>query len=836
MSVRRGMGISTMTDDPKNETDETDNTPHAESTQPENDVVVESGSQDAPDESAATPEIEIVQSLPVLPIKNTVVFPFTFSPLAVGRSMSLAAAEAALASEEKTVLLLTQRDPNVDLPTPQDLFTVGTKTVIKRMSRGEGAVHLIAQGIERVRVVKIEEKDDYLVAQVESFPAADDDEVKREALRREVREDVTRLLELAHPERASELGSVIDAADDALHMVFMIGSMLEIDFEKEQSILAAPDTSTALELLHQALQHELQIQELRHQISTKTRSELDDEQRKFLLRRQLAAIQEELGEDDSDAEDLAELRQALVDAELPDDARKEADRELKRLERMSSSASDYQVTRTYLETLTELPWNKATSDIIDIQRSRRILDEDHFGLDQVKDRIIEHLAVLKLNPDAHSPILCFVGPPGVGKTSLGQSIAKAIGREFERLSLGGLHDESELRGHRRTYIGAMPGRLIEAVRRAKVNNPVLMLDEVDKLGRDFRGDPAAAMLEILDPAQNHTFRDNYLNASFDLSNVFFICTANSLDTIPGPLLDRMEVLRLSGYTNEEKSEIARRYLIPRQLTNNGIDPELIDIPDETLRHVISRHTREAGVRQLERAIGKLCRKVAVRIAQHDMSPVTIHVEDLPEMLGKEVHRPEQSLDRIPPGVATGLAWTQAGGEILFIEATLLPNGSGIRTTGQLGDVMKESVQAAQSYIWAHADRFGIDSKVFQESGLHVHVPAGAVPKDGPSAGIAMVTALVSLLTDTPARSDTAMTGEITLTGRVLPIGGVKEKVLAARAAGIHRVVLPKDNETDLRDLPASVREDTEFHLIETIDEALAVTIGTMKPKADTLSV
>jgi ATP-dependent Lon protease len=494
------------------------------------------------------------------------------------------------------------------------------------------------------------------------------------------------------------------------------------------------------------------------------------------------------------------------------------------LERLPPQAPDFQVTRTYLELILELPWRKATADVLDLPHARQVLDEDHYDLKDVKERILEQLAVLKLNPKAKAPILCFVGPPGVGKTSLGQSIARALGRKFERLSLGGLHDEAELRGHRRTYIGAMPGRILQALRRAGVNNPVLMLDEVDKVGRDFRGDPTSALLEILDPAQNSTFRDNYLDLPFDLSKVFFIATANDLAPVPRPLLDRMELLRLTGYSEEEKLQIARRYLIPRQLTEAGLTAEQLQIPDETLRHIISRYTREAGVRNLERAIGRLTRKVALRFAQGETQATTIEPGQLDDLLGPEVFLPEEGRKELPPGVATGMAWTEAGGEILYIEASLLPHSHELRITGQLGEVMQESARAAQTYVMAHADELGIDPAVFKDSGVHIHVPAGAVPKDGPSAGVALVTALASLYTNRPARSDTAMTGEITLSGLVLPIGGVKEKVLGARRAGIKRVILPKANAKDLRDLPDEVRQDTEVIFAERIGDALAAAL------------
>jgi ATP-dependent Lon protease len=518
------------------------------------------------------------------------------------------------------------------------------------------------------------------------------------------------------------------------------------------------------------------------------------------------------------------LRERLAETELPDEVRKEAERELKRLEKLPPAAPDYHVIRTYLEFVLELPWQKRTDDVLDIARVREVLDEDHYNLKEVKERILEHLGVLKLNPGAKAPILCFVGPPGVGKTSLGQSIARAMGRKFERMSLGGVHDEAELRGHRRTYIGAMPGRIIQAIRRAGVNNPVLMLDEVDKLGRDFRGDPAAALLEILDPEQNRTFRDNYLDLPFDLSKVFFITTANTLSTIPQPLLDRMEVLRLAGYSEEEKVEIANRYLIPRQLKEAGLTAEQCNLTDDSLKRVISRYTREAGVRQLERTIGRVVRKVALRFAEGNSESVTITADDLVEVLGPEHFSQEQMRTELPPGVAPGVAWTESGGDVLYIEATLLPDGRGLTLTGQLGEVMQESAKAAQSYIWSHADELGIDRQLFKRAGVHIHIPAGAIPKDGPSAGITMASALVSLYTKYPARSDTAMTGEITLTGLVLPVGGIKEKMLAARRAGIRRVILPRENRKDLRELPEHVRAEMEFVFVERVEEVFAAAV------------
>jgi ATP-dependent Lon protease len=549
------------------------------------------------------------------------------------------------------------------------------------------------------------------------------------------------------------------------------------------------------------------------------------EQRDYVLRQQMRAIQKELGEGKEGESELELLRERLKAADLPDDVRKEADREMTRLDRLSPQAPDYNVGRTWLELILELPWKNGTESTIDIAAARRILAEDHFGLKDVKERILEHLGVLKLNPGAKAPILCFVGPPGVGKTSLGQSIARALGRKFERLSLGGMHDEAELRGHRRTYIGAMAGRIIQAVRRAGVNNPVLMLDEVDKLGRDFRGDPAAALLEILDPEQNKTFRDNYLDLPFDISKVFFVMTSNTLETIPQPLLDRMEVVRLAGYSDEEKIEIAKRYQIPKQLKEAGLSPDVCALSDDALRIVISRYTREAGVRQLERAIGRVMRKVALKVAEGEApSSVEIKPEQLTDLLGPERISPEQARQNVPAGVATGLAWTEAGGDVLYIEAALLKGGKGLSITGQLGEVMQESAHIAESYIWSHAAEFGIDQALFRHYGVHVHVPAGAIPKDGPSAGVTMTTALTSLYTGLPVRTDVAMTGEVTLSGLVMPIGGLKEKVLAARRLGIKTIILPKQNEKDLRDIPEDARKEMEFVLAGHVHEVLKAAI------------
>jgi ATP-dependent Lon protease len=771
-----------------------------------------------------TPQNTTVVTLPVLPLKNTVLFPHLFLPLSVGRPNSLAAVEAVLATEEKTLVAVAQRKADSDDISADNLYTVGTRAVIKKMARGEGTVEMIVQGIERVSLLKTEQTEPYLTMRVQPLPVPEDQGTETEALYRAILELARRVLELAQPQVPVNINQLAAQAQDPLQLAYLIGSMLSLDAPKEQALLEAPTRAEALRLVHTYLSHEVQVLELRHKIMSEAQNEMTKQQRDFLLRQQMKAIQDELGEESPEKSEVEELRRRLNEADLPEDVRKEAERELTRLERLPSAAPDFQVTRAYLDLILELPWHKHTEEVIDLARARQVLDEDHFDLKEIKERILEQLAVLKLNPQAKAPILCFVGPPGVGKTSLGQSIARALGRKFERMSLGGLHDEAELRGHRRTYIGAMPGRVIQAIRRAGVNNPLLMLDEVDKLGRDFRGDPAAALMEILDPAQNASFRDNYLDLPFDLSHVFFITTANSLDTIPGPLRDRMEILRLAGYSEEEKVEIARRYLIPRQLAEAGLDADKLIIPDDTLKRIISRYTREAGVRELERTLGRLARKVARRFAEDGTTPVTVRIEDLPDMLGAERFRLELARKKLQPGVSTGLAWTEAGGEVLYVEASLLPDGRGLRLTGQLGEVMRESARAAQSYVWTHARPLGIDPKLFRTAGVHIHVPAGAVPKDGPSAGVAMVTALASLYTDLPARSDTAMTGEITLSGLVLPIGGVKEKCLAARRAGIRRLILPRDNEKDLHDLPEQVRQEMEFIFAERIEDALSAAV------------
>jgi ATP-dependent Lon protease len=745
-------------------------------------------------------------------------------PLAVGRASSVAAVEAAMAGEDKTLLVVTQKESGNDHPARGDLSDFGTVAVLKRAERSGDTLHVIVQGVSRVRLDAAEQTTPFLMIRAEEAPVVNEDGPEVEALHRAVVDQAERIAELLEGQAPVAVAQMLHQISDPLIQAYMLASLLGLAADKGLNLLAASTYKQALSLTHEYLAHEFQVLELRKKIASQAQSEMTREQREYILKQQLRAIQEELGDGNPEQEAAADLRRRLEEADLPENVRKEAEKELARLERMSPNAADYQLTRTYLELVLELPWTKTTDDNLDLKRARAILDEDHFDLKEVKDRIIEHLAVMKLNPSAKAPILCFVGPPGVGKTSLGKSIARSLGRAFERIALGGLHDEAELRGHRRTYIGAMPGRLVQAIRRAGVKNPVVMLDEIDKLGRDFRGDPAAALMEILDPAQNVEFHDNYLDLPFDLSKVFFICTANTLDNIPRPLLDRMELLRLAGYSDEEKKQIARKYLVPRQVQETGLTDRQISLPDETLRYVIRRYTREAGVRELERMLGRIARKIATQFVEGRTDPATVGVDDLSDILGPERFTPERLRQKLPPGVAGGLAWTPVGGEVLYVETVLIPESRDLTITGQLGDVMQESARTARAYILSRADEFGIDRERIKSHGVHLHVPAGATPKDGPSAGITIATAMASLYAGSPVRSDTAMTGEISLSGLVLPVGGIKEKVLAAHRAGMKRVILPRENEKDLRDLPDHVRHSLEFLPVEHLDEVLAAAI------------
>jgi ATP-dependent Lon protease len=771
-----------------------------------------------------------LRTLPLLPLKNSVLFPGLMMPLSVGRAGSIGAVEKALSTEDKEIIVVAQRDPAFDSPGAEDLFTLGTRAVIKKVARPNAAqIDVLVLGIERVVIVKVDESEGFMTARVRALPMPDDSSRETEALTLSIVEMGSKFVGLIQNERhsAQELARMFTTHEDPLRLAYMVASIMNLDGTREQALLEAPTRVEALRMVHGWLSHEVEVLNLRNKITEEARGEMSKEQRDYILRQQKRAIENELGEKNQDQADVESLREKLAKALLPDDVRKEAERELGRLEKMNPAQPEHNVIRTWLEYVIELPWKTRSEDNLDIARARQVLDEDHFGITKVKERILEQLAVLKLNPEAKAPILCFVGAPGVGKTSLGQSIARAIGRKFERMSLGGLHDEAELRGHRRTYIGAMPGRLIQAMRRAGANNPVLMLDEIDKLGRDFRGDPAAALLEVLDPEQNKSFRDNYLDLPFDLSKVLFVTTANSLDTIPAPLLDRMEIIRLSGYSEEEKAQIARRYLLPRQLAHAGLTAEQCNITEEALLKIIGSYTREAGVRRLEQTLGRVIRKVALKFAENVTDAVTVKVDDVAEMLGPEPITPEMARRELPAGVATGLAWTETGGDVLYIEATLLPDGKELTITGQLGAVMQESAKTARSFVWAHAAELGIKPELFLNSGLHIHVPAGAIPKDGPSAGVTMATALASVYSGVPARQDTAMTGEITLTGLVLPIGGLKEKVLAARRAGLKRVIVPRGNQKDLRDLPEEVRNEMEFVFADRVEDVLRVMLPSL---------
>ncbi len=775
-------------------------------------------------------EVDIPQTLEIgiLPLQNTTLFPFTVVPLAVGRERSTKAVESALSTEEKLLGCITTKTEGItgDDAKYDDLYKTGTIVSVKRMMRNDGLMQLIVQGLERFRVEEWIHDQPYLRAKVEKLPELERvDEEEIEALKRNIQAMVQQALAML-PQVPPEIRMAVMTQQDPVQLSYFLASVLELGNDTEQRMLEADTVDTLLAMTHGALARELEIMQIRTKIASEAQTEMDKSQRDYILRQQLRAIQKELGEGEESGEkaEAQQLRERLETADLPDDVRKEAERELKRMEALPQSAPDFHVIRTYLEYILELPWRKSSEERLDLNEAREILDEDHYGLEDVKERILESLAVVKLRPDSKSPIMLFVGPPGVGKTSLGRSIARALGREFERMSLGGMRDEAELRGHRRTYIGAMPGRIIQALRRVSVNNPLMMLDEIDKLGNDYRGDPASALLEILDPAQNNTFRDNYIDLPFDLSKVFFIATANSLGPIPMPLRDRMEIITIAGYSDREKLNIAKQYLIPRQITENGLQPERFTITDAAVNLLSTRYTREAGVRQLERTVGNLARKVALKVAEGATENFVIDTKDVVEYLGPPRFHPEEARREMPAGVATGMAWTEMGGEILFIEATLLPGGSGLTLTGQLGDVMKESAQAARSYLWSHADEFGINPDDIKANGVHLHVPAGAIPKDGPSAGVTMASALASLYSGRKVRSDTSMTGEITLSGLVFPVGGIKEKVLAAHRAGIRRIVLPAQNEFDISEIPADVRSELEIITATRVSDVLSAVL------------
>ena len=761
-------------------------------------------------------------ALPVLPLRETVTFPETLTPLAVGQERSIKLVDDVLAAN-RMLAMVAARDPENEQPGPDDLHEIGVVGVVARMLKvPDGSLRVLVQGTQRVKLGPYVAEQPYLVARIAELPDVVEDGPELEALTRNVQNTFSEIIEQI-PYLPEELQMAVANLDDPAALAHLIAGALRISVEEKQELLEEVNVVARLRRLSQILARELEVVQLGTQIQSQVQSEVDKGQREFFLRQQLKAIQDELGEGDEQQAEVNELREKIEAAKLPEHAQKAADRELSRLEKLPPAAAEHGVIRTYLEWLTELPWAEQTEDNLDIPHAREVLDADHYDLEKVKDRILEYLAVRKLKPDSPGPILCFVGPPGVGKTSLGRSIARALGREFERISVGGVRDEAEIRGHRRTYIGAMPGTIVRALRDAGSRNPVFMIDEIDKMGADFRGDPASAMLEVLDPAQNDSFRDHYLDLEFDLSEVMFIATANVLDTIPGPLQDRMETIELAGYTLDEKKHIAKRYLVPRQIEANGLKPSQIEFGDPALAAIVEEYTREAGVRNLERQIGTVCRKVARDVAEgKGNGKARISAKRARELLGRRRVFAEQRRRTKDPGVATGLAWTPTGGDVLFIEATSMPGSGKLTITGQLGDVMKESAQAALSYVRGHWREVApkLDEEWFSDHDIHIHVPAGAVPKDGPSAGVAMTVALSSLVGGRQVRNDVAMTGEVTLTGQVLPIGGLKEKSLAAQRAGIKRVIVPERNEGDVTEIPEHERSELEYVYVDEVSKAI----------------
>jgi ATP-dependent Lon protease len=764
---------------------------------------------------------ELPATLPVLPLKETVVFPESMTPLAIGQERSIQLIDDVVGGD-RLLALVTVRNEEADVPTWDDLYEVGTAAVVHKMIRvPDGTMRILVQGLRRVRLERRVLDEPYLVGEFVEVPDRLEETKEVEALTRNVQTLFGQIVALA-PYLPEELQIAAANVDDPSALCYLVASTIRLKTEEKQKLLELVDVEARLREVLLILNREQEMFELGTRIQSQVQSELDKGQREFFLRQQLKAIQEELGEADPEQAEIAELRTRLEELDLPEDVEKAALRELGRLERLPSAAAEYGVIRTYLDWIVTLPWNAATTDNLDLARARAVLDEDHYDLEKVKGRIIEHLAVSKLRKDPSGQILCFVGPPGVGKTSLGQSIARTLERKFARLSVGGVRDEAEIRGHRRTYIGAMPGSIIRALRDAESMNPVLLVDEIDKMGADVRGDPASAMLEVLDPEQNKTFRDHYLDLPFDLSKVLFICTANTVDTIPGPLLDRVDVISLSGYTEDEKLGIAKRYLVPKQIEAHGLQRDQVTISDNALRLVIREYTREAGVRGLERRIADLCRKAALKVARGDERRIRIDERRVRSWLGPRRFSGEARKRTSAPGVATGLAYTAAGGDVLFIEAQAYPGKGKLTITGQLGEVMQESAQAALSWVRSHTSELGLPDDWFAVHDVHIHVPAGAVPKDGPSAGVTMATAIASLVRGTPVSDDVGMTGEITLTGQVLPIGGVREKILAAQRAGLTRVILPAENEVDLDDLPSETRKDLDFVLVDSIEQVFAV--------------
>ena len=772
---------------------------------------------EAPEAAERPPQLPSI--LPALPLKETVVFPDSMTPLAIGQERSIRLVDDVVAGE-RLLALLTVRDPQTEQPGWEDVYHVGTAALVHKLVRvPDGTLRILVQGLARVRLVEQPQDDPYLVGGFEEAPDVLRPSKEVDALTRNVQGLFTRVIGLV-PYLPEELQLAAANAEDPSALCSLVASTLRLKTEEKQELLEEADVEARLRQISVILNRELEVFELGTRIQTQVQSELEKGQREFYLRQQLKAIQEELGEGDPEQAELQELRERLDALELPEDASKAAMRELGRLERLPAAAAEYGVIRTYLDWILALPWDRTTTDDLDLDRARAVLDEDHFDLDKVKERIVEYLAVAKLRGDVAGSILCFAGPPGVGKTSLGQSIARTLGRKFVRISVGGVRDEAEIRGHRRTYIGAMPGSVLRALRDAESLNPVFLIDEIDKLGADFRGDPASAMLEVLDPEQHATFRDHYLDLPFDLSKVLFVCTANQVETIPSALADRLDVIHLSGYTEQEKLGIARRHLVPKQLERHGLSSSQVSLPDAALRLAIAEYTREAGVRNLERQIAAACRKAATEVARGKTTRIRIDEKRLRKWLGPRRFEAEARKRTADPGVATGLAVTAVGGDVLFIEATAYPGEGDLRITGQLGEVMQESAQAAHSWVRGHAGDLGLDPAWFAANDVHLHIPAGAVPKDGPSAGVTMATALVSLASGRPTSAEVAMTGELTLTGQVLSIGGVREKALAAQRAGIPTMVLPRENEPDLEELPDETRDALTFVLVDSVVEVL----------------
>ena len=774
--------------------------------------------------------IEIPKKIPLLPIRDIVVFPYMVLPLFVGREMSIKAIEVALEGN-RMIFLTSQKDINVENPSPSDLYSVGTVGVIMRMLKlPDGRIKILVQGVARAKTVKFLQKEPFYQVEIKAFPDVPSPVgLETEALMRNVKEQIEKLVSFGKV-ILPDIMVVIENVDDPGKLADLAVANMGLKVEQAQEILEVTDPLARIKRINEALGKEIELLSMQQKIQADVRGEIDKTQREYFLREQLKAIQRELGETDDRSEDMRELREKIKEAKLPEKAAKEADKQLRRLERMHPDAAEASMTRTYIEWLSELPWSKATKDNLDLKAAHKVLEEDHYDLEKVKERIIEYLAVRKLKEKMKGPILCFVGPPGVGKTSLGKSIARALGREFVRISLGGVRDEAEIRGHRRTYVGALPGRIIQGIKTSGYNNPVFMLDEIDKIGADFRGDPSAALLEVLDPEQNNSFSDHYIGLPFDLSRVMFITTANMTDPIPGPLKDRMEIIRLSGYTEQEKLGIAKSYLVPRQLAEHGITEKHIGIPDKVILQIIASYTREAGVRNLEREIGHLCRKVARKVAEGEQGLFTMTPQNLHTYLGVPKFLPEVEREKDEIGVVTGLAWTETGGDILYIEATTMRGKGALTLTGHLGDVMKESAHAALTYVRSRAETLGIKPEVFGKTDVHIHVPAGAIPKDGPSAGVTMATALASVFTNVPVRKDIAMTGEVTLRGRVMPIGGLKEKTLAARRAGIKTMIIPKENEKDLDDIPNYLRKDMHFIFATTMDDVIQTALRKKKAR------